>query len=245
MHQRISAAVYQLRANGVVSGDRVLITMMPSIDFYALAVAAFSIGKQQALSRECIHCGCERAGGCLVVLDPSMGLERANHCIGTAAPSAWVMPSGSWFKYLKVHILCGGGLYTPIEQFTALKGISMKPPIIGKFISIYPHCMEKHVYSILAKRYKRKSRKKPQNHRKSHIKHKPHCTSHTKHTYITNERQDPGCPALRTGTVGQRVFYGPNSPYTCMNTHSFVPTLHDMKYLYLLSYIKMGMVVIM
>ena len=110
MHQRISAAVYQLRANGVVSGDRVLFTMMPSIDFYALAVAAFSIGKQQALSRECIHCGCEHAGGCLVVLDPSMGLERANHCIGTAAPSAWVMPSGSWFKYLKVRILCGGGL---------------------------------------------------------------------------------------------------------------------------------------
>lgn len=49
MHQRISAAVYQLRANGVVSGDRVLLTMTPSIDFYALAVAAFSIGKQQAL----------------------------------------------------------------------------------------------------------------------------------------------------------------------------------------------------
>ena len=43
--------------------------------------------------------------------------------------------------------------------------------------------MEKHVYSILAKRYKRKSRKKLPN-----IPHKTQNThtSHAKHTYITN-----------------------------------------------------------
>ena len=47
MHQRISAAVYQLRARGVVPGDRVLITMMPTVDFFALTVATLSIGEQR------------------------------------------------------------------------------------------------------------------------------------------------------------------------------------------------------
>ena len=37
-----------------------------------------------------------------MVLDPAMGLERANHCIATAKPSAWVLPAASWFTYLKV-----------------------------------------------------------------------------------------------------------------------------------------------
>ena len=37
-----------------------------------------------------------------MVLDPAMGLERANHCIGTAGPSVWVMAKGSWLKFLKV-----------------------------------------------------------------------------------------------------------------------------------------------
>ena len=47
MHQRISAAVYLLRARGVVPGDRVLITMVPSVDFFALTVATLSVGEQK------------------------------------------------------------------------------------------------------------------------------------------------------------------------------------------------------
>ena len=58
------------------------------------------------------------------------------------------------------------------------------------------HCtlymyMEKHVYSILAKK---------------RLKPRTNQVPHTKHIYIikqtNNERQDPGCPALRTGAVG-------------------------------------------
>ena len=45
MHQRISAAVQQLRTRGVAPGNRLLITMSPSVDFFALAIAAFIIGK--------------------------------------------------------------------------------------------------------------------------------------------------------------------------------------------------------
>ena len=48
LHQKITAAVYQLRGSGVVPGDRVLITMTPSIDFFALAVATFSLGEQES-----------------------------------------------------------------------------------------------------------------------------------------------------------------------------------------------------
>ena len=45
MHERVSAAVYQLRTSGVVPGDRVLITMTPTVDFFALAIASFFIGE--------------------------------------------------------------------------------------------------------------------------------------------------------------------------------------------------------
>ena len=41
-----------------------------------------------------------------MILDPSMGLERANHCIANARPAAWILPSGSWYKYLKVYCVC-------------------------------------------------------------------------------------------------------------------------------------------
>ena len=44
MHMRLSAAVDLYLRNGVVAGDRVLITMSPSVDFFALAVAAFVVG---------------------------------------------------------------------------------------------------------------------------------------------------------------------------------------------------------
>lgn len=45
LHQRISSAVHLLKMKGVVPGNRVLITMQPSVDFYALAVASFAVGK--------------------------------------------------------------------------------------------------------------------------------------------------------------------------------------------------------
>ena len=58
--------------------------------------------------------------------------------------------------------------------------------------------MEKHVHSILAKDFQRKKRKthKPITNKNTH--------KHRQVTFHTNEkgRQDPGCPALRTGAVG-------------------------------------------
>ena len=45
MHQRVSAAVHLLLKSGVAPGNRVLITMAPSVDFFALIVAAFVVGK--------------------------------------------------------------------------------------------------------------------------------------------------------------------------------------------------------
>ena len=57
------------------------------------------------------------------------------------------------------------------------------------------HCMEKHVHSILAKHFKKEKKEPNLTHCTStNIKHSQ---NHTKH-----ERQDPGCPALRTGVVG-------------------------------------------
>ena len=48
---------------------------------------------------------CVGAGGCIVVLDTSMGLERSNHCIATAKPDVWAWPKRSWYKHLKVRLL--------------------------------------------------------------------------------------------------------------------------------------------
>ena len=45
LHRQISAAVRLLRANGVVPGNRVLITVKPSVRFYALAIATLVVGK--------------------------------------------------------------------------------------------------------------------------------------------------------------------------------------------------------
>ena len=45
LHQRISAAVHLLLKNGVVPGNRILMTIKPSIDFYALAIASYVVGK--------------------------------------------------------------------------------------------------------------------------------------------------------------------------------------------------------
>eukprot|EP00118_Oscarella_pearsei_P001820 m.8583 g.8583 ORF g.8583 m.8583 type:complete len:564 (+) comp20720_c0_seq1:88-1779(+) len=69
-------------SQGVKNENNVLITITPSVDFYAAIVAIFSIG------------------AVLVVVDPSMGVKRMNHCINTAKPAAWITHTGK-FWYLK------------------------------------------------------------------------------------------------------------------------------------------------
>ena len=86
-HERVTAVVNLLKWKGVVPDDHVLVTIQPSIDFYAVAVGVFAVG------------------GSLIIIDPSMGLERANHCVATAKPSVWLWVKGSKFKLLKVMIM--------------------------------------------------------------------------------------------------------------------------------------------
>lgn len=95
-HERVTATVNLLKWKGVLPNDRVLVTIQPSIDFYAIAVGVFAVG------------------GSLIIIDPAMGLERCNHCITNAKPSVWLWTKGSKFKFLKVytnhylsvHIIC-------------------------------------------------------------------------------------------------------------------------------------------
>ena len=84
-HEKVTATVNLLKWKGVVPNDRVLMTIQPSIEFYAIAIGVFAIG------------------GSLIIIDTSMGLERANHCIATAKPSVWLWMKGSKFKFLKVQ----------------------------------------------------------------------------------------------------------------------------------------------
>lgn len=42
-------------------------------------------------------------GGSIVIIDPSMGLERCDHCIATAKPSVWLWKNGSQYKFMKVN----------------------------------------------------------------------------------------------------------------------------------------------
>ena len=52
LHQRISRAVHLLKSKGAAPGHRMLITMKPSVDFYALAIASFAIGMYGEMERE-------------------------------------------------------------------------------------------------------------------------------------------------------------------------------------------------
>ena len=83
-HEKVTATVNLLKWKGVVPNDRVLVTITPSIEFYAIAIGVFAVG------------------GSLIIIDPSMGLERCNHCIATAKPSVWLWTKGSKLKWLKV-----------------------------------------------------------------------------------------------------------------------------------------------
>ena len=43
-HKRVTAYAKLLRAKGVRPNDHLLMTILPSVDFFALAVAAFAVG---------------------------------------------------------------------------------------------------------------------------------------------------------------------------------------------------------
>ena len=44
-HEKITSAIKCLKLKGMVPNDRVIITMQPSVDFYAIAFAVLAIGK--------------------------------------------------------------------------------------------------------------------------------------------------------------------------------------------------------
>jgi acyl-CoA synthetase (AMP-forming)/AMP-acid ligase II len=83
LRQRVSQLKGFFEKCGVGCGDNVLMTLLPSIDFYASTLAIFAIG------------------AVVVVLDTSMGLKRANHCIRLAKPVAWIHERGK-FWYFRV-----------------------------------------------------------------------------------------------------------------------------------------------
>ena len=117
----LTAAINLLKWKGLSPNDRVLITINPSIEFYTVAVAALAIGivlscvsrVSWSLQGQCsIWCGVSLAsGGVLVMMDPSMGMERCNHCIATAKPTIWVWQRGSKLKFLKVTFMTSSSMY--------------------------------------------------------------------------------------------------------------------------------------
>lgn len=104
LHEQISTAINLLRWKGVLPNDRVLMTISPSVDFYAVAIAVLAIG------------------GSLVIIDPSMGIERCNHCIASAKPSMWVWKKGSKFRFLKYLLpsLCSTPLHLELGDLNML-----------------------------------------------------------------------------------------------------------------------------
>lgn len=100
LHEKITAAINLLRWKGISANDRVLMTISPSVDFYAVAIAVLAVG------------------GSLVIIDPHMGIERCDHCIATAKPSMWVWKKGSKFRFLNYVLpaLCSTPLHLEIRD---------------------------------------------------------------------------------------------------------------------------------
>lgn len=46
LHEKVTTVANLLRWKGVVPNDRVLMTVAPSVDFYAIAVAVLAIGEE-------------------------------------------------------------------------------------------------------------------------------------------------------------------------------------------------------
>ena len=75
---------------------------------------------------------------------------------------------------------------------------------------------KKHVYSILAKRYNRKSRKKPKNHQKSHIKRKPHI-HHIPHIHTLQMKGRTWMPSLDNWDSRLKSLLFTEEVSSCMN----------------------------
>ena len=45
LHEKVTAMVHLLKWKGVAANDRVLMTVKPSVEFYAIAIAVFAVGK--------------------------------------------------------------------------------------------------------------------------------------------------------------------------------------------------------
>ena len=82
-HQQVSNIVFLMKQSGFNPGDKVIITGVLNNSSYCIIFAVLA------------------AGGTIVVFDPSMGLERVNHCVASANPSLWMWPSRSYMKWLK------------------------------------------------------------------------------------------------------------------------------------------------
>eukprot|EP01136_Pigoraptor_vietnamica_P022700 Opistho-1_new@74119 len=83
--RRIGAIASMLRRKGVKRGDRVILTVPLCIDFYAVTLAVFAVG------------------GVVVLVDPTIGIKRVNHCIRTARPRVWLRRNRS-MCYLKLAL---------------------------------------------------------------------------------------------------------------------------------------------
>jgi acyl-coenzyme A synthetase/AMP-(fatty) acid ligase len=83
-HKKLTTFVNLLKKKGVKAEHRVLMTVSPSVDFYALAVAVFAIG------------------GVVVLVNPGMELVKINHCIKLAKPDVWLCSCQSWLRWMHV-----------------------------------------------------------------------------------------------------------------------------------------------
>lgn len=103
LQQRVAQLKEFFDHNGVGCSDNVLVTVAPSIDFYAAVLAIFAIGRYQTLFVGSFRaCSLPYSGAAVVVLDTSMGLKRANHCVRLAKPVAWIHRRGEYW-YFKVN----------------------------------------------------------------------------------------------------------------------------------------------
>ena len=80
--QQVSNIVFLMKQSGFKPEDRVIIIGVLNTSSYCIMFAVLA------------------AGGTIVVFDPSMGLERVDHCVATANPALWMWPSGSYTKWL-------------------------------------------------------------------------------------------------------------------------------------------------
>ena len=107
---------------------------------------------------------------------------------------------------MHVHIVlcCGAKTVLFINKLSESSCHIINPYLFTKFHTskhlgkrVRQTCMEKHVYSILAKKDSHERKERNQEPTKFPTQNTIYTIKQT-----NNERQDPGCPALRTGAVG-------------------------------------------